>query len=64
MTSFIPKLLYEQFRCYTNIFFLCIGLLQQNHIFLWLFVINYVIYIYMQVFQFFSKLMAWWLSPN
>jgi len=27
--TFIPKFLYEQFRRYANIFFLCIGLLQQ-----------------------------------
>jgi phospholipid-transporting ATPase len=27
--TFIPKFLYEQFRKYANIFFLCIGLLQQ-----------------------------------
>lgn len=27
--SFIPKFLFEQFRRYANIFFLCIGLLQQ-----------------------------------
>ena len=27
--SFLPKFLFEQFRRYANIFFLCIGLLQQ-----------------------------------
>jgi len=27
--TFIPKFLFEQFRRYANIFFLCIGLLQQ-----------------------------------
>ena len=29
IVTFIPKFLYEQFRRYANIFFLCIGLLQQ-----------------------------------
>ena len=29
IVTFIPKFLYEQFRKYANIFFLCIGLLQQ-----------------------------------
>ena len=29
LLSFLPKFLYEQFRRYANIFFLCIGLLQQ-----------------------------------
>jgi len=29
MLSFLPKFLFEQFRRYANIFFLCIGLLQQ-----------------------------------
>ncbi len=29
LLSFLPKFLFEQFRRYANIFFLCIGLLQQ-----------------------------------